>query len=189
MHIFIAVGNVLVGRVIKAEEETNETEGMSGLYYFGRVCVNGTLQSIRAAGEIAPNGNNGGGGGAIVRPRFALFIIRNSDVHQRFHLTRNFTDQNELKRNNRTIDVKESDHILVFIYKTCERSDDNTTICPWQVNVPAANTTLYYQGSDFTATNLSSSGFNAKVNDHFQSNLTMQTNIYLNVEVTITGSY
>ena len=176
---------------IKTKKQMSETEGMSGLYYLGRVCVNGALKSISAIGEVNFNAPFDGQIDTMTkRGRFALFIIRNEVVYQRFRLGRNLTNKDELRgQDDRKIDVKESDDILVFIYKTCEQNPSgNVLFCPWQVNVPANHNTLYYSGSDFMATNLSNREFSMKVIDHFHKDTTIPTKIHLNVEVTITGN-
>ena len=176
----VAVGSFIVGSI---RAQLNETEGTSGLYYLGSVCVNGTLQSIRANGPII--NNTVPTNESIKRRVFALFVVRNSEVYEVFRMQRNLTDENSLEGNGRKIDVKESDDILVFIYKTCERRA-NGFVCPWQVNFPAPNTSTscYYNGSD--AINISA--LRAEVNDRItQDNNIVSTEAFLNVEVTITG--
>ena len=161
----------------------NEIKGTSGLYYLGSVCVNGTLQSIRANGpkinNTAPTNESIKGG------IFALFVVRNSKVYQIFRVQRNLIGENSLRgASERKIDVKESDDILVFIYKTCE-SRRNGFVCPWQVNFPAPNTSTsyYYNGSD----DINTSAFNAEVNGRIAQGNIVSTDISLNVEVIITG--
>ena len=80
----------------------------------------------------------------------------------------------------------ESDDILVFIYKNCASNNANETICPWQVNFPANDDTtksLYYNGSR----DIIASDMNMEVEELIIKNSTIQTNVYLNVEVVITG--
>ena len=179
----VAVGSFIVGSIRAQQDEFSETKGMSGLYYLGSVCVNGTLQSIRAAGPIsnttAPTDESIKGG------IFALFVVRNDKVYQIFRVQRNLTDDNSLRgTSERKIDVKESDDILVFIYKTCE-SRTNGFVCPWQVNFPAPNTSTsyYYNGSD----DINTSAFNAEVNGRIAQGNIVSTDFSLNVEVIITG--
>ena len=178
--------SVIVG-VIRGET----AEGMSGLYYLGRICVNGTLQSIHAAGPIDNSTLSSGDEDINVQGRFALFIIRDFSVYERFILQENLTNEIELMGSNeRQLDVKESDDILVYIYNTCASNDRNRTFCPWQVNFPANNDTtksLYYDGSDdnIMATPVDHSMFNVEVNELIATKSTIESNFHLNVEVNI----
>ena len=172
----------MVGGIRVRGNITEEIE-VSGLYYLGRVYVNGTLQSIRADGPINFINDD-----SNVEGRFALFIIRNNTVYERFNVMTN--NEDELRGQEGNLDVKESDDILVFIYKICELID-NRTLCPWQVNLPSDNTTSnYYDGSDdIMTTPGNSSMFNVEVGNYFLMNSTISTNTFLNVEVTITGNF
>ena len=189
IYFVCAVGCFTVGGIRAEGDELKETEGMSGLYYLGRVSVNGTLKSISAVGPINNRGDENN-----VWGRFALFVVRNNTVYQRFRLLENLTTESDLMGNNncRKIDVKESDDILVFIYNNCASNDGNVTYCPWQVNFPSnTSKSLFYNGSDdnsnIMATPVNNTMFNAEVDELIMNNFTIETNVFINVEVTISG--
>ena len=170
--------------------EFKEPKGLGGLFYLGRVCVNGTLESIRSVGKtnystLSSNETKN------VMGRYAVLIIRNDSVYEVFRVRRDLTTESDLRRSGnkaREIDVKESDDILVFIFSICEEDDMNTTVCPLQVDVPAVDrSTLYYDGSDDIMTR-NSNVFIMEVNNRVMMNSKISTNISLNVEVTINGN-